>query len=270
MKKTTMEKVPRKPREKKEMLPAVIEEKSVQIVDPQSLIKMAIERGTGIDVIEKLLAMRERIQADIASKEFREAMSGFQSECPVIEKKRKVFSKDKTLRYKFASLDDILKAVQPILSRYNLSYDIETAITMEPSMIQVTVKVFHTLGHSKTTSFSVPVDMDAYMSAPQRWAAAQTYAKRYAFCNAFGILTGDEDTDAIENKTDDEEKQKAKKEAIEQIEKLPENIRKGFEILEYTKGTAYIFCQRFGWENVRILAEINKIIDMKAKLEESR
>ena len=27
-------------------------------------------------------------------------------------------------------------------------------------------------------------------------AAAQTFAKRYAFCNAFGILTGDDDNDA--------------------------------------------------------------------------
>jgi hypothetical protein len=34
------------------------------------------------------------------------------------------------------------------------------------------------------------------MSQSQVAAAATTFAKRYAFCNAFGILTGDEDTDA--------------------------------------------------------------------------
>ena len=34
------------------------------------------------------------------------------------------------------------------------------------------------------------------MSQTQVEAAALTFAKRYAFCNAFGILTGDEDTDA--------------------------------------------------------------------------
>ena len=37
----------------------------------------------------------------------------------------------------------------------------------------------------------------AMMNAPQQTAATMTYAKRYAFCNAFGIMTGDEDTDAV-------------------------------------------------------------------------
>src|SRR5262249_52436437 len=36
----------------------------------------------------------------------------------------------------------------------------------------------------------------AIMSQTQVVAAALTFAKRYAFCNAFGILTGNEDTDA--------------------------------------------------------------------------
>jgi hypothetical protein len=35
------------------------------------------------------------------------------------------------------------------------------------------------------------------MNDTQKVGAARTYAMRYAFCNAFGILTGDEDTDAV-------------------------------------------------------------------------
>ena len=34
------------------------------------------------------------------------------------------------------------------------------------------------------------------MSGSQQNAAANTFSKRYALCNALGILTGDEDTDA--------------------------------------------------------------------------
>ena len=33
------------------------------------------------------------------------------------------------------------------------------------------------------------------MSDSQKYAGALTFAKRYAFCNAFGILTADEDID---------------------------------------------------------------------------
>jgi hypothetical protein len=34
------------------------------------------------------------------------------------------------------------------------------------------------------------------MTTPQKFASALTFAKRYAFCNVLGILTGDKDDDA--------------------------------------------------------------------------
>ena len=46
------------------------------------------------------------------------------------------------------------------------------------------------------STFKVPIDKEGYMNAPQKFASALTFAKRYAFCNAFGILTGDEDDDS--------------------------------------------------------------------------
>ena len=42
------------------------------------------------------------------------------------------------------------------------------------------------------------------MTDSQKYAARNTFAKRYAFCNVFGITTGDEDIDA----SDKEEKNK--------------------------------------------------------------
>jgi ERF superfamily len=58
------------------------------------------------------------------------------------------------------------------------------------------VKVRHINGHSETARFEVPIDKEAYMNSQQQYGSASTFSKRYAFCNAFGILTGDEDTDA--------------------------------------------------------------------------
>jgi hypothetical protein len=240
-----------------------------QAVDPQQLIMMAIEKGTSVDVLERLMAMSDKIKKDYAEQAFREAMSRFQAECPVIQKKRKVFEKDSTtkVRYRYAPLDDIIKVVQPFISKNDLSYDIETVTTLDPSAIKVTVSVFHVMGHSKQTSFSVPVDTNAFMSAPQRWASAQTFAKRYAFCNAFGILTGDEDNDAPdpEKPKKDAEKEKAKKEAAALLEKLPANVKKGFEVLGYTQASQFAFCAKFKWDNGIILQEINKIVDMNEK-----
>ncbi len=56
--------------------------------------------------------------------------------------------------------------------------------------------IHHSLGHTEATSFTVPIDPEDRMKAAQRVASSLTYAKRYAFCNGFGIMTGDEDDDA--------------------------------------------------------------------------
>lgn len=163
-------------------------------VNTQSLFMAAIKEKVSVDVIERLLTMREKLNQEVAEKAFREAMSGFQSECPIIIKSSKVVEKDgQKVRYKYAPLDVIVAEVQPLLAKYNLSYDINT-IANEKS-ITVKVTVAHILGHKKTTEFTVPIDEKAYMTTPQKWAASQTFAKRYAFCNGLGILTGDQDTD---------------------------------------------------------------------------
>ena len=198
-------------------VPAVVQETSKEIqinphinVDPQALIKIAIEKGVPIDVLERLLAMRERLQGEQAEIEFREALSNFQSECPVIVKRKEVYDKYGKLRYRYAPLDDILKQIKPYLKENGLSYDIDTQITNNPSGITTIVKICHKLGHSKTTTFNVPVDKDSYMSEPQKWASAQTFSKRYAFCNGFGILTGDEDDDTVILLKNDSPPQQAK------------------------------------------------------------
>jgi hypothetical protein len=47
----------------------------------------------------------------------------------------------------------------------------------------------------------VPLGTEAFMSEVQKFGARATFAKRYAFCDAFGIITGDKDNDgAVDNK----------------------------------------------------------------------
>ena len=64
--------------------------------------------------------------------------------------------------------------------------------------MEVTCKITHSLGHSETSTFEIPIDNGDYMTAPQKYASAQTFAKRYTLCNALGISTSEEDTDAVD------------------------------------------------------------------------
>jgi len=165
-------------------------------IDPQSLIEKAINQKVPMEVLEKLLAMRMTLKKEGAESAFREAMSSFQSQCPIIEKTKIIYEKNSTtrVRYKYAPLEDIVKAVQPLLEKNGLSYHVDTQ--MDSEKIVITLTVNHVFGHSQVTHFTVPIDKKAYMTEPQKWAAAQTFGIRYAFRNGFGILTGEWDNDA--------------------------------------------------------------------------
>ena len=240
------------------------------MVDPQELILSAVRGGASIEVLERLMDLRRALKAEVAEVAFREAMSRFQAECPIIPKTKIVKNKDgKSTRYKYAPMEKIVEMVQPYLSKNGLSYEVKTEILREPvKSVSVTVKAYHEMGHSSETCFQVPIDPEAFMNEPQKWASAQTFAKRYAFCNAFGILTGDEDDDsmATEMVETDTEKEKKRQEALAKLNALPEGVKTGFQILGYKELAQYSFCQRFEWDTMKILAEIRKIVDMNEKV----
>lgn len=163
-------------------------------LDLEPIFLKAIEKDASVDTIERLMAMHDKIKADWAKEQYYAALSKFQSMCPIIEKKRIVKKKNSNeIRYKYASLDDIIEQVSPLLEECGLSYTIKTE-HKDGAVIAYCV-AHHLNGHSDSASFFSPIDKEAFMNDAQKAASAQTYAKRYAFCNVFGIMTGDVDDD---------------------------------------------------------------------------
>lgn len=170
---------------------------AVQVRAPNSiddLISQAVANKTPVETMERLFNLRKEVKAEVAKEAFVKAVADFQDECPVIEKKKKVTGKEGKLRYMFAPLDSIVEQIKKPLKNAGLSYRWETG--NEEKAVNAICIVTHALGHSEQSSFSVPIDPEGYMSAPQRYAAALTFAKRYSLCNVLGISTADEDTDA--------------------------------------------------------------------------
>ncbi len=176
---------------------AVVPHKEVEIVpskSPADLIAMAIEKGTNVDALEKLMGLQERWEAREAKKAFDRSMAAFQAECPTIQKTKEVKTKEGKSAYKYAPIESIVNQVKTILEKHGFSYS--TSMELKEKGVKVAVKVVHTQGHSEISEMEVPFGTQtAIMSNSQQAAAAQTFAKRYAFCNAFGILTGDQDND---------------------------------------------------------------------------
>lgn len=203
---------------------------SVQIVEPisapaeishapkelsvESLISQAIVNNTPVDTLERLLAMRRELKAEAAKELFDADMAGFQGDCPVINKTKDVKTKSGQTAYKYAPLDVIVGQVKDLLNQHGFSYAIQTE-TLE-SKVKVTCITKHKAGHSENNSVEVPLGTKTeIMSNTQVVAAALTFAKRYAFCNAFGILTGDDDDDAVSTK------------GVEQGARRPQNSQSG-------------------------------------------
>jgi hypothetical protein len=169
---------------------------SPAIATGEALIAQAIDKNVPVETMEKLLAMRRELRQEDAKEKFNKAMAQFQAKCPTIGKTKKVMEKDNVhVRYQYAPLDSIVEQVKGALSDCGLSYSID--VEQDDKYLGVICRVTHEAGHSEISSFKVPIGSEGYMSDVQKYGARLTFAKRYAFCNAFGILTGDEDTDAV-------------------------------------------------------------------------
>jgi len=171
----------------------------------EALISQAINTKVDVTVMEKLLVMRRELKAEWAREQYQQALAAFQADLPVIKKTKTVMNKDgKTVRYKYAPLDSIVAQVKGNLEKHGFSHREDGAI--EGKFVTGRCIATHRYGHSEMSAFAVPIDPDAYMNDAQKYASALTFAKRYAFCNTFGILTGDADTDTIEIAAHDQRK----------------------------------------------------------------
>ena len=178
------------------------EEKELEIkkqeMTPLQVISQAVLAGNvPVETMEKLMNLQERWEANKAKKEFDKSLAEFQSELPTIKKTKTVKNKDGTARYSYAPLESIIEQTKGLLAKHGFSYRFDTKIN---GMVEVTCRLTHESGHSETSFFAVPIDKDAYMTAPQQFASALTFAKRYTFNDIVGIMTADEDNDAQDAK----------------------------------------------------------------------
>ena len=246
-------------------LPKENKKKNIELTNnPLELVRIAIQSGN-IDAVEKMMNLNDRVRKQQAEMAYRDAMSKFQAECPIIKKRKVVRDKDGVKRYKYAPIEDIVKQIQPLFDKHGFSFKVNTEITTGESPglgVIAKVIVFHALGHIEETQFWAPFDSKQYMTEAQKWGSTATFAKRNALMNAFGIVTADEDDDANDPDCLErlEEEKKREEEVLGRMKALPKYIKEGFLHLGYNKITVIQFCEDRNWDNEKIKAAIDKII----------
>lgn len=166
----------------------------------ETLINQAVSTNASVESLERLLALRKQLKDEWAKEQYIMALVAFKAQCPRIEKTRPVYEKDrKTIRYKFAPLEDIDEQIKKPLADNGLNYNFNPV--NKDNMIGVSCTITHINGHSTTSDpFFLPVGSEQFMSEVQKFGARMTFAKRYVLLMALGINTADEDIDAKEEK----------------------------------------------------------------------
>lgn len=157
-----------------------------------ALIAIVQRNDIDPDRLEKFLDLQIKMENRQAEKAFTEALSGFQGECPIITKKKKVSFG--TTKYDYAPLDEIIFIIKPLLSKYGLSYSFD--IKSEDKLAVMITTIYHKEGFSKTSFYAFDALGEGSMNQSQKRKSATTYAKRAGLENALGIVTAGEDDDA--------------------------------------------------------------------------
>lgn len=180
---------------------------------PANLIQLAIEKGSGVDALEKLMEMQAKWEAKEASKAFKLAMVDFQA------KKPKLVKTEKAHNSKYNPLPKIQESIDPVLSECGLTYRWEQEEV--DGRIRITCIISHILGHSERTFLTAPADTSGSKNAIQSIGSTVSYLKRYTLEGALG-LSSDKDDDG--NKP------------TEKTELTPENPRWKAAVLAFKEG----------------------------------
>lgn len=165
-----------------------------QNVHPMELLLRAVDGGADIGVMEKLMGLYERSEANKAHKAYAAAMADAKAEIPQIKKDKLVrFTTNRgTTTYKFADMATIADAIDKPLSKHGLTYRFRT-VTTAPAVVTVTCIISHRDGYSEENSLSATADLSGNKNAIQAIGSAVTYLQRYTLNAALGLTASEDD-----------------------------------------------------------------------------
>lgn len=162
---------------------------------PMVMLSQAVERGASMEMLEKLMGLQERWEANQARKAFDAALAAAKAEIPVITKNRQVGYETKSggkTSYQHEDLGEIARTVDPILAKHGLSYRFRTLSELNQP-VSVTCIVAHRDGHSETNTLTAGRDDSGQKNLIQQIGSTITYLQRYTLKAALGLAASQDD-----------------------------------------------------------------------------
>src|SRR3984885_1337196 len=145
---------------------------ALQAVTPMALLDRALSSGADVTLIERLMGLQERWEANQACKSFDAAIADAKALIPPIERNATGHNSKR-----YANFAAIATVVDPILSAHGLSYRFRTT---QSDKISVTCILSHKAGHSEETTLAGPADTSGNKNAIQAIGSTLTYLQRYS------------------------------------------------------------------------------------------
>ena len=218
----------------------------------EAVLYEAVQQGMNAEALEKLVGLKERLDAKEAEKTFNAAFSRFQGSIGVIVG-RKEGSKTKAgvVAFKYAPIEQIMEVIRSPLAACGLSVSFDGGLT--DKIRKTTCTVTHVDGHSKSASFeSERSEGTSLMSNLQKESSTVSHHKRYALNMVLNIVTeGEDDENAISAANTKE--QTVKKNGVisaGEVKRIEQEIGSGDDVLyrKVTKGF-----------KIETLAELKKV-----------
>jgi hypothetical protein len=175
---------------------------SLSVITPMDMLNNAVMSGADISVLEKLMGLQERWEANQARKLFDAAIADAKGAIPPIFKNSVVdytSAKGRT-NYRFESLAEIARVIDPILHDFGLTYRFRSE--QNGTRLRVICILSHKDGYSEETSLEASEDNSGNKNAIQAIGSAATYLQRYTLKLALGLSTTlDDDGRATSVKT---------------------------------------------------------------------
>lgn len=168
------------------------------------LLALALTHKSGMDIIERLAAMKERAEARQAEAAFNEAMARVQAKLPIV-----LHDAENThTRSSYAKLEAILASCKPVWLAEGFSLSFGELPGARDGWVRTECCCRHSGGHSVKSYVDLPQDGKgakggaSSMNEVQAVLSTGTYAERRLTIRAFNIVVAGEDLDG--NKPDGE------------------------------------------------------------------
>jgi len=167
-----------------------------EVLAPPQILALAVEKGADPGVLEKLMDLQERWEANKAKKAYVHAMTLFKQAAPAVLAKDGVVdftsSKGRT-HYTHATLGGVIQQITALMGQHGLSVSWSTE--QENGNVTVSCHITHEQGHSESVTLSGPPDNTGNKNAIQQVGSTVTYLQRYTLLAALGLATADQDDD---------------------------------------------------------------------------